>query len=513
MLNRRYLWSLLAVVALTSPVLAGPDVVVSYVGYDNPNFVSVAFYGLLNPDAIGNGTPGNPFNGDEVAAYAITTTSCNIGTVTLDWFSGTNQHPVIAQNMYRLKNGRFEQIGLSWLKHGWCGADSGTCTFAGGPPTCSDDGNCSGLGVGCNDTYDAGLNADQTSLGPRSEVNATTGAFPFPPTLGWSGGGAFGGTTGNSVYKRLQVRAVDVHPDQNPNAIYYVEGHYVHPDDATLADDNNASYRRITINSALSSSIYDPDDGGPQPPVLTVNRQPAIHAWQVQDPGVMLNTVDVAGDGRFYVGSRATDNGNGTWHYEYAVYNMNSHRSCGSFAVALSGACPTNVGFRDVFYHSGEPYDPVPDNPAVLTTYGPVASDDWPGVISGGGLTWSTTPFATNPNANAIRWATLYNFRFDANIAPQAGIVTLGLFRPGSPTSVTVAAVVPGSSTACCCPGDVSGDNSLNARDIQPFVAQYLGQATVGPCASGIAAPVGTLDSADLTGLVNILLQPNPSCP
>jgi len=30
-------------------------------------------------------------------------------------------------------------------------------------------------------------------------------------------------------------------------------------------------------------------------------------------------------------------------------------------------------------------------------------------------LTWSTETFAQNPNANAIRWGTLYNFRFDSD--------------------------------------------------------------------------------------------------
>ena len=34
-------------------------------------------------------------------------------------------------------------------------------------------------------------------------------------------------------------------------------------------------------------------------------------------------------------------------------------------------------------------------------------------------MTWSTETFATNQNANAIRWGTLYNFRFDADRPPQ----------------------------------------------------------------------------------------------
>ena len=48
-------------------------------------------------------------------AYSIGTTSCNIGTAELNWIASTNQHPVIAQNMYRLHDGKFEHIGMSWL--------------------------------------------------------------------------------------------------------------------------------------------------------------------------------------------------------------------------------------------------------------------------------------------------------------------------------------------------------------------------------------------------------------
>src|SRR5436190_17711291 len=47
-------------------------------------------------------------------AYAIGTTSCNLGTQELTWNANTNQHPVISQNLYMLANGRFTQIGQAW---------------------------------------------------------------------------------------------------------------------------------------------------------------------------------------------------------------------------------------------------------------------------------------------------------------------------------------------------------------------------------------------------------------
>ena len=39
-----------------------------------------------------------------------------------------------------------------------------------------------------------------------------------------------------------------------------------------------------------------------------------------------------------------------------------------------------------------------------------------PPTVANGKVAWATTPFAANNNANAIRWGTLYNFRFDASL-------------------------------------------------------------------------------------------------
>jgi len=87
----------------------------------------------------------------------------------------------------------------------------------------------------------------------------------------------------------------------------------------------------------------------------------------------------------------------------------------------------TNIGFHDVDYHSGEPFSP----------------DDWPNSRAANAITWSTTPFSTNENANALRWATLYNFRFDANAPPTARSGTLGLFKPRTSSQASVSTIGP----------------------------------------------------------------------
>src|SRR5436853_5454353 len=56
---------------------------------------------------------------NNIAAFSCATTACNIGTATMTWTTNnnSNQHPVIAENMFRLKGGRIEQLGQAWVKH------------------------------------------------------------------------------------------------------------------------------------------------------------------------------------------------------------------------------------------------------------------------------------------------------------------------------------------------------------------------------------------------------------
>ena len=57
--------------------------------------------------------------GDELA-FSVATVSCNQGNAALDWVPNPDpNHPVIAQNLHRVTVERIEQIGLSWLKHGF----------------------------------------------------------------------------------------------------------------------------------------------------------------------------------------------------------------------------------------------------------------------------------------------------------------------------------------------------------------------------------------------------------
>jgi len=372
-----------------------------------------------NPDVIVGDLPAtNAYgtsSGTDIYAYSVATTSCNIGDANLDWIDNNNRHPVIAQDMFRLHNGRFSQIGSSWLKHGFCALQvSGLCTGCGGGGGC-----LSFLTPGCADPYSASLNGSQGNLGPRSQVNAFTGFFPFPysaPNCPPSE---------STICRRLQVHVDDLSSNQNPGAQYFVSGQYVALDDAIAGNQaNNASYRQVTVSQSGNRSLSFV--GG------TEMMSPPIQAWQDFQPSVTLVDLQIPNEGLFIVGYDVIDNGNGTWNYEYAVYNMYSDRSANSFFVPVpAGATLTNVGFRDITWHSEEPYSGV----------------DWAFTNQTGvGVTWSTDDFVVDPEANAIRWSMLFNFHFTCDAPPADNQLTLGLFKPGNsgdPNSLDFTASAP----------------------------------------------------------------------
>lgn len=384
---------------------------------------------LSLPNVNTYGSQIDPVSEERISAYAVATTSCNHGDEPAVWIAGINQHPVIAQNLYRLKDDTFQQIGMSWLKHGFFAVRGNQCG------TCIDPGGVSGehLGVDCSDPYSASLNGAQNNLGPRSPVNAYTGFFPYPFNRSH---------VPDKIDRRLQVKTADVDPDLNPGALYFVEGHYVTPDDAQAGNHfNNASYRRVLParpsagnNFCNTAGLDAAHDVCFFTSSLTHEGEPAIHGWKEFDASVHLSEALVPGEGMFELGVKVVDLQDGFWRYNYAVFNLNSHRSGGSFRVPIpEGAAVRNLEFSSPFYHSGEPYDNAP----------------WSATIDTDAVIWSTTSFAENENANALRWGTLYNFSLEASAPPEPTSVSIGLFRPGSPSIVTANTVGPAGFADC----------------------------------------------------------------
>jgi hypothetical protein len=375
-------------------------------------------------------------NGTQVG-LAIGTDSCNNGDQPVDWFAlPQTDHPVVPQNLYRMSGGanndaRFEQIGQSWMKHTFLALEDFVC------------GNCNTSGCqtgshlcpGCSDPYTSGLNGDQGSIGSRAWINPFTGSFP-------STANNHSGHSHNGVSHRIIVETSDLIPAQNTGASYFGEAAYISPHEYTWCQShptqcnmfNNYSYRRFSVTGGPSFFNF-PSVGS------TVRMQPAIQAWAATNATVNEIEPDLGNDGMWLMGYKITNPSSGVWHYEYALFNMNLDRGIQSFSVPLSaGVNVSNVGFH------APPQHPGWANDGTFNSLG-YSSMPWTVTQTTDSITWNTETFAQNQNANAIRWGTLYNFRFDADQPPQSADATVGFFKTGSPMMVAIQAPAGGTPT------------------------------------------------------------------
>ncbi len=514
----------------------GPDVIVG----DLPDISNNAASGLYDSVAVG-------------------TTSCNRGNTPLNWFTGgtDNRHPAISQNVYRYMNGRFEQVGEGWLKHGFTALQGSVCnsyfsTALGANPPGSAMG-CTAtagttLGIGCSDPYSSGLNnGGANGMGPKWQVNAATGLFPYP-------------YAGSAVSAAPRVRLTDLNEGVQGGARWFIEGQYIAGDDAAAVTNNpftrvpavapyqnknnNASWREITWTAATGTVPTATNFTATLTSGQVVHReQPAIYAWQVIDPTVFITTFDVPNDGRFILACKVS--GTGPYTYEYALHNLNSHRCAGSLIVPLPGTqgALTGIGFRDVDA-VGEPNGPTSE-----TSMPDPTTNDW--ALSGGGagatsVSWSGPSYAGTPpvytmngttpykvdgftagtgndhSANVIRWGTMFNFRFTSEVAPAStGSIAAGLFRPG-PGSAIVFTNVPtpggatvGTFTATCCvagtcsvtaQADCTGSWGLPGTTCNPDPCVLGACCNTGACSSTLSA------ACDGTWTSGGVCNPNP-CP
>jgi hypothetical protein len=400
----------------------GPDVIVGDLN------------GLSQPDTASVGTQ---------VGISVGTDSCNAGTQNLHWFQlPDNDHPVIPQNLYRMKGGttndeRFEQIGQSNVKHAFTALTQNICGFG-----CNGVGG-SNLGSGCSDPYTVSLNSGGSghTLGSRAWINPFTGGFPrgdsaTPPN-------SHTGHSHNAIAHRMLVEISDLNTTLNAGATYFAEAQYITPHEYTWCQANpgqcnmynNVSYRQYLVTGTTGPFTFQTGT------FTTVREKAALSAW-TGSTNVRIEPAPGT-DGIGFVAYKVTSPSPGVWHYEYAVYNQNMDRGIQSFSVPLgNGITISNIGFHAPPQQPGWAADGTVGNAGY-------SSAPWTVTQTSGAITWSSETFAQNQNANAIRWGTLYNFRFDANSPPTAAAgstpsaettvgATVGFFKTGQPITVQV---------------------------------------------------------------------------
>jgi hypothetical protein len=330
-----------------------------------------------------------------------------------------------------------------------------------------------------------------------------------------------------------------VRGDTNSGAFYFVDCQYTTQDDAQWGNGtNNYSARLLKADTLFNSSVTSFGN--------TYRRTTALELWSRLDPTVTVTPVDIVEstmtvtdkwnhwtqaspdasvrpqaqwvtltkpqNTRFLVASKAIDNGNGTWDYEYAVMNLNSNRAGGSFGVRVpANAGLANIGFHAPKYHSGERVL----NNAWLDNEGEAGKMVW--TVDNASRQY-TVPGMSQPvtfGPNALMWGTLYNFRFTSSAAPAAGgVARLGLFRAPNATGYQGTSIaVSGVKAPTVCMADMGSqggldgpDGALDNNDFIVFISAYFNGdmmlADVGQ-QGGLAGADNTLDNNDFIVYIN----------
>jgi hypothetical protein len=365
----------------------------------------------------------------------VATTSCNNGDQPVNFHAlPETDHPFFPQNFYRMSGGadntqRFEQIGQAWIKHAFGADELDECNLG------CDTSNCTTfqqLCPGCADPYLADENGWYDLLGSRAWVNPFTGAFP-------STAADHTGHNHDGASHRIRVNVSDLNTTLNQGATYFAEAQYLTPQEYAWCQAhpgqcnmyNNASHRQFLVSGTTDFTF--------SPVGVTGRMQPAIMAWT--GATVTQQEPDPGNDGIWFMGWKVTNPAAGVYHYEYALYNQNLDRSIQSFSVPLgAGVNLSNIGFHAPPQEPGWANDNIPGGQGY-------SSMPWNVTQDASSITWNTETFAQNQAANAIRFGTLYNFRFDADQPPVSTNATVGFFKTGSPIMAAIQGPAGGTPT------------------------------------------------------------------
>lgn len=390
-------------------------------------------------------------------AFAMATTSCNLGSVNVPWNGPMQEdHPFIGFMLARQEPGatRLVQISdYSYVKHGFFALSNSQCT------PCQVPSPGTFLGIGCSDTYAVQNNSDNYYLGPPSEINAWLGEWestcsffdgglnPIPPfncdnvrsfSIGQSGSL---GPVGN----RVRVADADLNV---AGANYFYYSYYAIRGEPEANRTNNMGSRQFTPNWGGSSWSASNTGALVSASILT--------RWT---GATVTSNTNGSSDGRVYVAVKVTGPVNGLYHYEYALHNRDNQRQVGALRLPI---CPgteiLNAGFRDV---------------------DAVAGNNWVASVQGNELVW-------NSAGTGLAWNNVFNFWFDSPAGPTSGSAQLDQLLPGAgAANFAVSTTVPGNNYSL-----VSGPGCANLLpgSLRASAQPTLGNASFAVLGQGVSA-------------------------
>lgn len=374
---------------------------------------------------VNNGTSAATIPADPIG------TSSALYAADIPWytkFSGNfepysnDQHPYLIWNIYRFNaDGSVDQIGRSGVKHAFLTINSGCL---------ENPGSSHVLGRGCSDTYGTGNNDSNSDLGPRSEIIPASNQWGRCGSIYDTNCDGVANSSGNNSYsQRLIVAESQVAASLNAGATYLFESWYLAREDINIYNSMATKSFSATWNGSTWSV------GGN----ANYRLGPAIDRWvdPVAPAANSQSTEFASGEGHVKVAVKASDLGNGSWRYDYAVMNLDFSRPykegaepnlrvVHNFGLDRFSVAAPGVTISDIVFSDGDL----------------VASNNWTGTATANGIEWSApvnpTPPANTPAVlNPLNWGTLYRFSFVANSAPAAGAgFGLHVAQAGTPESL-----------------------------------------------------------------------------
>lgn len=330
----------------------------------------------------------------------------NAGTADVPWFQAirpdgrVGPHPYLAMNMYRIQNGRIEQIGASDVKHAF---------FA-----LNNDCDCPGdqiLYATCTDLYAASTNGDFLHLAPRDEVTAFTGAWT---SLGSHFDGEpvddFRSHSGSSSeHDPFDHRlVVDVAEISDPEASYFVDAWYIVGGDINLF--NSMGYRQVRPNLNGANWSFTLISAQTPGSVLDQWADPLI-----ENEGSIHRVIDT-GEGRYAVAGKTEDLGQAQ-RFHYTLFNYDFDRQLNRFEVPI----PAGATLSEIHAYDG---DTLLDN-------------DWTSEQTEDRLIWSA------PAEQGLDWDRMISFSFEMAANSELGTATIGYLETGETMTNTSGIPVP----------------------------------------------------------------------
>jgi hypothetical protein len=379
---------------------------------------------------VNNGTPQATVPGDPLGTSTALYTG-NIAWYTM--FTGSppdynppyknDQHPFLIWNLYRINaNGSIEQIGRSGVKHAFLTINAGCLDSCNDPHA---------LGRGCGDTYGTGNNDSPSDMGPRSEIVPAKGIWGRCGSIWDPQCDGSEHSNGNTQWsQRLQTHESQVDPAVNVGATYMMDSWYLARQD-------------INIYNSMATVTGTPHYSGNQWSFSGQSNYrlgAAIDRWvdPANLPPNSMNTELAAAEGHAKLAVKVTDQGDGTWRYDYAVMNLDFARAVTEGQGAGHGPDPrvvSNMGFDSLSIPAGGTIG------ATTFSNGTVdGTNAWTASSSSGTVTW------TAPQGGTLDWGTLYSYSLISSSGPVAGNATLHVALDGTPASYDVATLVPAPS-------------------------------------------------------------------